>query len=273
MDMNIANLYKKALWVRQQVLEMCVAAGAGHIAPALSCTDILVALYHGGVLRVNPQNPAQPDRDRFILSKGHACTALYAVLADLGYFPISDLKTHCQAGTHLGGHSETGTPGVEASTGSLGHGLPIGNGMALASKIDRKDDTTIVLLSDGECQEGSNWEAALFAAQHRLDNLVAIIDRNGLQAIDLIENVLSLEPFAQKWEAFGWDVRTVDGHSIADILSVLDDAHTRKSGKPLMIIANTTKGKGISFMEQNTIWQYRIPVGEELVQARLELDE
>lgn len=268
---STAKLEKKAKWVRNQALEMCVAAGAGHVAPALSCTDILVALYQGGVLRANPRNLTQEDRDRFILSKGHACTSFYAVLADMGYFPVSELKTYCQPGTRLGGHPDAAIPGVEVSTGSLGHGLPIGAGLALAAKMDNKDYITVVLLSDGECQEGSNWEAALFAAHHRLDNLVAIVDRNGLQAIDFTEQVLALEPIGQKWQAFGWEVRTADGHSYDSLLSVLGDIRSRNSGKPLMVIAQTTKGKGISFMENNAIWQYRVPVGDELEQARREL--
>jgi len=265
------NLAEKAKWVRHQVFEMCVAAGAGHVAPAFSCTDILVALYQGGILLVNPQNPAQEDRDRFIMSKGHACTALYAVLADMGYFPISELKTYCQPGTRLGGHPDADVPGVEVATGSLGHGLPISAGLALAAKMDKKDYKTIVLMSDGECQEGSNWEAALFAAHHHLDNLVAIIDRNRLQAIDFTEQTLALEPLEQKWEAFGWEVRTADGHSYESLLSVLSDIHSRNSGKPLMVIAKTTKGKGVSFMENSVLWQFRIPVGDELEQARREL--
>ena len=271
MEKSTANLEKQAKWVRNQALEMCVAAGAGHLAPAFSCTDILVALYQGGILRVNPRNPAQEARDRFIMSKGHACTSLYAVLADMGYFPISYLKSYCQPGTCLGGHPDADIPGVEVSTGSLGHGLCIGAGMALAAKMDNKDYMTVVLLSDGECQEGSSWEAAMFAVHHHLDNLVAIVDRNKLQAIDFTEQVLALEPLRQKWEAFGWEVRTADGHSYDSLLSVFGDIRSRKSGKPLVVIALTTKGKGISFMENNVIWQYRIPVGDELEQARREL--
>ncbi len=273
MKESIINLKKKAKWVRNQVLEMCVAAGAGHVGPSLSCTDILVALYQGGILRVNLHNLAQEDRDRFILSKGHACTALYAVLADMGYFPISDLMTHCQPGTYLGGHAESITPGVEVSTGSLGHGLSIGAGLALAAKMDNKDYVTVVLMSDGECQEGSSWEAAMFAAHHHLDNLVAIVDRNGLQATDFTEQTLTLEPLRQKWEAFGWEVRNADGHSYDSLLSILGDIRSRNSSKPLVVIALTTKGKGVSFMENSASWQYRIPVGDELEQARRELEK
>lgn len=271
MKKSTVDLEKKARWVRNQVLEMCVAAGAGHVAPAFSCTDILVALYHGGILRVNPGNLAQEDRDRFILSKGHACTPLYAVLADMGYFPVAHLKHYCQPGACLGGHSDADIPGVEVSTGSLGHGLSIGAGLALAAKMDDKDYMTVVLMSDGECQEGSSWEAAMFAAHHRLDNLVAIVDRNGLQAIDFTEQALALEPLRQKWEAFGWEARTTDGHSYDSLLSTLGDIRSRNSGKPLVVIALTIKGKGVSFMENSIIWQFRIPVGDELAQARKEL--
>lgn len=271
MNKNIQELEKKARWVRQQVLEMAIGAGAGHIAPAYSCTDILVALYQGGILRVNPKNPKWTDRDRFILSKGQACAAQYAALANMGYFPVSELGTYCRLGSKLGGHSESNVIGVEAFTGSLGHGLPIGAGMALGGKMDKKDYIVVVLLGDGEIQEGSNWEAAMFAAHHHLNNLVAIVDRNKLQAIDFTEDVFSLEPLEKKWEAFGWEVRTVNGHSFKDMLSCMSNLRTRKSNKPLSIIALTTKGKGVSFMENKPIWHFRIPIGDELVQARKEL--
>lgn len=265
------KLAEKSRWVRNQALEMCVNAGAGHVAPALSCVDILVALYQGGILRVNPQNQHWEDRDMFIMSKGHGCVSLYAVLADMGYFPISELITYCHTGTYLGGHPDSNIPGVEVSTGSLGHGLPIGAGLALAGKMDKKNYRTVVLIGDGECQEGSTWEAMLFASHHKLDNLVAIIDRNRLQAIGLIEQALTLEPLEQKWEAFGWEVRTADGHSHNDLLSALGDIRSRNSGKPLVVIASTIKGKGVSFMENNILWQFRIPVDNELEWARKEL--
>jgi len=267
----MVNLKEKAKWVRKQVLEMCLVAGGGHIAPALSCTDILVALYEGDILRVDPHNLTWEDRDRFILSKGHACASLYAVLADMGYFPVSKLSTYCQFGTYLGGHPDSNVPGVEVSTGSLGHGLPIGAGMALAAKMDNKDYMTVVLMSDGECQEGTTWETAMFAAHHHLDNLVAIVDRNGLQAIDFTKQVVALEPLEQKWEAFGWETRVADGHSFDSLLSTLSDIRSRQSSKPLVVIALTTKGKGISFMENKVIWQFGSPVGNELDQARKEL--
>ena len=265
------KLRERARWVRQQVLEMAMRAGAGHIAPAYSCTEIMVALYQGNILRVRPKQPAWEDRDRFILSKGQACAAQYAILADMGYFPVSELKTYCRLGSKLGGHSESNVIGVEAFTGSLGHGLPIGTGMALAGKMDKKDYLVVVLLGDGEIQEGSNWEAAMFAAHHGLNKLIAIIDRNGLQALDYTEDVLSLEPLAKKWEAFGWETRTVNGHSFNDLLSVMGDLRSRKSRKPLVIIALTTKGKGVSFMENSPIWHFRIPDKRELIKARMEL--
>ena len=265
------KLEEKARWVRQQVLEMALGAGAGHIAPAFSCTDILVALYQGGILRVDPKNPKWEDRDRFILSKGQACAAQYAVLADMGYFPQDELKTYCRLGSKLGGHSESNVTGVEAFTGSLGHGLPIGAGMALAGKIDKKDYITVVLVGDGEIQEGSNWEAAMFAAHHQLNKLVVVVDRNKLQAIDFTEDAFSLEPLEKKWEAFGWEVRTINGHSFKDMLSCMGDLRTRKSKRPVAIIARTTKGKGVSFMENKPIWHFRIPVGDEVEQARREL--
>jgi len=190
----------------------------------------------------------------------------------MAFFPISELSSYTRLGSRLGGHSETNIPGVEAFTGSLGHGLALGAGMALAAKIDRKDYLTFVLLGDGELQEGSNWESAMFASHHHLDNLIAIVDRNGLETLGFTEQVLSLDPLVAKWEAFGWEVRTTDGHSCDSLLSTLGDIRSRHSSKPLVVIALTTKGKGISFMENNAIWHFRIPVGDELEQARKELD-
>jgi len=273
MSNKINMLKQKSKWVRRMVLEMCVGAGAGHIAPAFSCTDILVSLYHGGILRVDPHNLAWEDRDRFILSKGQGCASLYAVLADLGFFPISELNTYTRLGSRLGGHSESNVPGVEAFTGSLGHGLAIGAGMSLAAKLDKKDYLTVVLLGDGECQEGSVWETAMFASHHQLNNLVAIVDRNRLQAIDFTEKAFALEPLLEKWKAFGWDVEITDGHSFESMLSVFSGLGSRKSKRPLIIIAHTVKGKGVTFMENKPIWHYRIPEGGELKQARRELAE
>lgn len=268
---DFAALRNKARWVRREVLEMCLAAGAGHIAPAYSCTDILVALYQGSILRVDPKNPKWSDRDRFILSKGQGCASLYAVLADMGFLRVKELRTYCQLGTYLGGHSESNVPGVEAFTGSLGQGFSLGAGMALAAKIDSKSYLTFVLLGDGELQEGSVWEAAMFAGHHRLSNLVAIVDRNRLQAINFTEDALKLEPLALKWEAFGWDVVVVDGHSFEDMLPIFRRLRSRNSEKPIAVIAKTIKGRGVTFMENKTIWHFRIPTGDEVEQARKEL--
>jgi transketolase len=268
---NIAGLEKTANWVRREIVEMTCGLAGAHLAPSFSCTELLVALYKGGVLRVDPNNQDWEDRDRFILSKGQGCLALYPVLADMGFFPVSELRSFCRLGSRLGAHSESNVPGVEAFTGSLGHGLSLAAGMALAAKIDKKSYTTVALLGDGECQEGSIWEAAMFAAHYHLDNLVVIVDRNTLQAIDFTEKAIALEPFQQKWEAFGWDVATVNGHFFESILPVFNNIHSRETGKPLAIIARTTKGKGVSFMESNPIWHYRTPVGEELDIARKEL--
>ena len=271
-DIPIKELERKAKWVRQQVFEMCLIAGVGHIAPAFSCTEILVALYRGGFLRVNPDKPSWEGRDRFILSKGHGCAALYAVLADLGFIPISELQTYTSVGSRLGGHAECETPGVEASTGSLGHGLPIGVGMALAAKMDGKDNLHVTLLGDGECQEGSVWEAAMFAGHHHLDNLIAIVDRNMVQSIDFTEDAVTLEPFSKKWEAFNWNVSIIDGHSFSQILTTLNLLRSEKNGKPKAVIAKTIKGKGVSYMENKPIWHYRVPDSqEEIEQARKEL--
>mgnify|MGYP006115078091 CR=1 FL=1 len=235
----------------------------------LSISDILAVLY-GAILNFNSKDPNWKGRDRFILSKGHAGAGVYAALAESGFFPINKLKTHYQDGSDLSGHvSHKGIPGVEFSTGSLGHGLPVSAGMALSAKIDQKKHKVFVLMSDGECDEGSNWEAILFAAHHKLNNLIAIVDRNMLQSINSTEDTLSLEPFTEKWKAFGWNVDQVDGHNHDDILHSLNNYKT--SDKPLCIIAKTTKGKGVSFMENETLWHYRSPQGEEYESALEEL--
>jgi transketolase len=268
---KVAYLEKKALWLRQQVLKMTCGAGAGHIAPPFSCAEILVALHQGGVLHLDPRDPKWPDRDRFVLSKGQAAVALYAVLADLGFFPVQELTTFTKKGSRLGGHTEDTIPGVEAFTGSLGHGLPIATGLALAGKMDNKDYLCVALLGDGECHEGSIWEAAMFAAHHELSRLIAVIDYNGLSATDYLNQYLGLEPLKQKWASFGWEAVEIDGHSIPAILDAFHNCRNRSSSKPLAIIAKTVKGKGLSFIENKPIWHYRIPMGEELDAACREL--
>jgi len=268
---NIPALQQKAVWVRQQILEAVASSGRGHIGGAFSCADILVALYYGRIMRYEPLHPELGGRDRFILSKGHSCLALYVILSDLGFFSPSELGSLCQHGSMLGGHPDRSIPGVEADTGSLGHGLGIGAGLALGARLDRKDFMTVVLLGDGECYEGSVWEAALFAGHHRLRNLVAIVDRNRQCAMDFTEECNRLEPLADKWQAFGWDAAVIDGHSFEQICSAFEGFRTRVSEKPLVVIANTIKGKGISFMEGNVKWHHGVPAGKELETARREL--
>ncbi len=264
------ELKNKAKWVRTQSMEMCVAGG-GHLVSAFSCTDLLVALYYGEILCLNPKNSEWEDRDRFILSKGHATSALYAILADLGYFSIKDLQDYCKFGSKLGSHPDKVLPGIEATSGSLGHGLGIAAGMALAAKLDQKDYRSVVLMGDGECSEGEVWESALFAARHQLNNLVGIIDRNQICVTDFTKDCICLDPLAEKWLSFGWDVAEIDGHSYVEILKAFSDFRNRNSKKPLMIIAHTVKGKGVSFMENKPMWHTKVPAGEQIALARKEL--
>ncbi len=258
-----------ALRLRQHVVRMCNKGGSSHVASCLSVADILAVLY-GGVLRVDPANPTWPDRDRFILSKGHAGACVYAALAERGFLEIADLERHYQNGSNLSGHvSHKGVPGVELSTGSLGHGLGIGAGMAMQLRRRGGKQRVFVLLSDGECDEGSNWEAILFAAHHRLSNLCAIVDYNKLQSLTSVEETIGLEPFEEKWRAFGWHVIRVDGH---DHLALKRGfAAAAKAAGPSCIIADTVKGRGVSFMENEVLWHYRSPQGEEFAAAMREL--
>ena len=272
MQDKITRLRKKANWVRRQVLEMIASAGKGHIGGAFSCTDILVALYYGGILRFDASNPKWDRRDRFILSKGHSAAALYAILSDFGYFPSSELRNYQKESGILGGHPDRKIPGIEADTGSLGHGLGIGAGLALSAKMDKKDFITVVLLGDGECCEGSVWEAAMFASYRKLNNLVGIIDKNGQCSIDFTKDCIESEPLANKWKGFGWDVIGINGHSFKELLSVFSNLRSRDSNRPLMIIADTVKGKGVSFMEGRLNWHHSVPKGEQLDIARKELD-
>ncbi len=252
--------------IRIRALEMVHRAHASHIASSLSAADLLSVLYGGGILNFSPVDPMWPERDRFILSKGHAVAAYYAVLAEVGFFDRSWLDTYCRNESCLAGHASSTVPGIEVSTGSLGHGLPIGTGMALAGKRDQSRYRVFVLLSDGEMQEGSNWEAILFAAQHRLDNLVAIVDYNRFQAFGKVCEIVNLEPFTDKWKAFGWAVTVINGHDHGQIRKVLQRVPFEE-GRPSAIIAHTIKGKGISFMEDRLEWHYRSPDERELRQA------
>jgi transketolase len=257
--------------IRTNVLRMIHRAKSSHVGSAFSMAELLAVLY-GRVLRIRPDQPDWSERDRFILSKGHACAALYVVLAFKGFFSEDWLDTFYQDGSKLAGHvTDAHVPGVEVSTGSLGHGLPIATGMALAGKRDQTSYRVFALLSDGECDEGSTWEAALFAPHHRLDNLIAIVDYNKIQSLGSVKEVLDLEPFADKWRAFGWAVREIDGHDVEQIEKALAGVPF-EPGRPTCIIAHTVKGKGVSFMENNLLWHYRAPDNEELRQALLELE-
>jgi len=244
---EIHNLKEKARIIRRHVVNMIFEAGTGHPGGSLSCVDIITVLYFHQ-MRHNPSEPDGVDRDRFVLSKGHAAPTLYATLAECGYFSVNELLSLRKTGSLLQGHPENTIPGVEVSTGSLGQGLSISCGIALAAKIDNKDSRVYTLLGDGECDEGQVWEAAILASHYKLDNLTAIVDRNGLQIDGPTEKVLSLEPIAGKWREFGWHVIEIDGNKIAEIIESLDEAK-RIKGRPTVVIAHTLKGKGVSFME------------------------
>jgi transketolase len=268
---NIVDTEAFALRLRKHALRMAQSGGGSHIGSALSMADIMGVLY-GRVLRLDPKDPKWPGRDRFILSKGHAGAGVYASLAERGFFPAEWLSQHYKNGSLFSGHvSHKGVPGVEFSTGSLGHGLGIGAGMATQLKRLGGGQRVFVVMSDGECDEGSNWEAIMFAAHYKLDNLVAVVDYNKLQSLGPVAETMNLEPFADKWRAFGWSVHQVDGHDHG-ILHDLFDRLPFETGKPSVILADTVKGKGISFMENQVLWHYRSPQGEEFDAAMAELD-
>ena len=265
---ELTGSHRLARAIRTHVVDMTMRGNSSHVGSALSCTDIIAVLYHG-YLRIDPQRPDDPLRDRFILSKGHAGAAVYAALAERGFFPVDWLKDHYRDGSRMSGHvSHKGIPGVEVSTGSLGHGLPIAAGMALAGKLDSHEYRTVCVLSDGECDEGTTWEAAMFAAHHGLSLLTAVIDYNKIQSLGPVSETLALEPFADKWRAFGWEVAEADGHDHSSLEAAFGAA---PQGAPRVVIAHTTKGKGVSFMENSVLWHYRSPQGEEYIAARDEL--
>jgi transketolase len=251
--------------MRAHTLGMVHRARASHVGSCFSAADLLAVLY-GHFLRLDPARPDWAGRDRFILSKGHATAVLYAALAERGFFPVSELETYGQEGTRLLGHASHHVPGIELSTGSLGHGLPVGCGLALGLKHDLARPRVVVLLSDGELDEGSNWEAALFAPQHGLDNLIAIVDYNKLQSFGRVDEVISLEPLADKFRAFRWGVREVDGHDHRAIAEALAGAPF-EPGRPSVLIAHTVKGKGVPFMEDQLAWHYKSPDAAQLEAA------
>lgn len=255
------NSEELAWKIRRHGIEMTHLSGGSHIGAILSVADIIAVLY-SGVMNIDPKNPKKMDRDRFILSKGHAGASIYAALAENGFFEVEELKTHYQNGSRLSGHVSHHLPGVDFSTGSLGHGLSAGVGMAYAAKKDGKSHKVYVVLGDGECDEGSVWEAALFANHFRLNNLVAIVDHNHMQSMDFQENTLEIENFGEKWEAFGWNVIEVDGNSHEELNVAFEQAEKlskEEAHKPTVIIANTIKGCGVSFMQNDILWHYRFP--------------
>ncbi|MCJ7770500.1 transketolase [Candidatus Bathyarchaeota archaeon] len=267
---SVAELAKKAHGFRRDILEMTYAAGSGHPGGSLSAIDIITVLYFHS-MKTDPKNPNWPDLDRFILSKGHSCPALYAVLAGKGFFPKEELMNLRKFGSLLQGHPDmTITPGIEMSTGSLGQGLSVACGIAIAAHLDKKNYRVYCMIGDGESQEGNIWIGAMLGAHLKLDNLTAILDRNGLQIDGTTEQVLSLEPLSDKWRSFGWHVIEIDGHNMHQIISALELAATIK-GKPTIIIAKTVKGKGISFMEGQVGYHGRALTKDEMEKAREEL--
>ncbi|MBU1598756.1 transketolase [bacterium] len=268
--MDIANLKIKAKTIRRLIIEMLTEAGSGHPGGSLSCVEIITAIYFH-IMQHRPTEPNWPGRDRFILSKGHCCPTLYASLALSGYFDTSHLKTLRKLGSILQGHPDMlTTPGIEVSTGSLGQGFSVACGMALSAKIDKRGCRIYVLLGDGETQEGQVWEAAMSAAHYKLGNLTAFLDYNKLQIDGRVEDIIGIEPVKAKWEAFGWDVKEINGHNFEEIIASCEKA--KSSNKPSMIIAHTIKGKGVSFMEGKAEWHGVAPTKEEAGQALLEIE-
>ncbi len=270
--MDISALESVANQRRMDIVSMITEAGSGHPGGSLSSIDIMTALYDGGVLDHDPEQPQWPLRDRFILAKGHCAPALYATLASRGYFPTEELMSLRKLGSRLQGHPDSNlVPGVEVSTGSLGQGLSIAAGMACGLRLDGASQTVFTLLGDGECEEGQVWEAAMFSSHNKLDNLVAIIDHNGLQIDGATADVCNPDDLSERFRAFGWDVVEVDGHDIAALVEVLQTCKETRNGKPHMVLAQTVKGKGVSFMENQAGWHGKAPSKEQCAEALAEL--
>jgi len=269
-SLDIGVLREKARRIRCDALWMAHLSNTGHVGGSLSCADIVATLYFG-IMRLRPEDPHWPDRDRFIMSKGHCCSAWYSALAERGYFPREELPTYRKIGSRLQGHPELGkTPGVEMTAGSLGHGLSAGIGMALGGKLDKKDYRVFVLIGDGEIQEGLNWEAIMSAPNFHLDNFVAILDRNGHQSGGAVDQIMPLGDMADKWRSFGWDVLEIDGHDIPSLVDAFSRA-PRKLGVPTFVLCNTVKGKGVSFMENDNLWHGKAPDRDQLERALEEI--
>ena len=268
--MSIKELKRMAAVIRCDIIDMICTANAGHPGGSLSAADIVTALYFR-VMRLDPENPNWPDRDRFILSKGHACPVWYAALAERGYFDRAHLSTLRRINSILQGHPDMlKTPGIDMTVGSLGHGLSVGLGMALGGKLQGKDYHVWIVIGDGESQEGSIWEAAMAAANWKVENLTAILDRNNLQNDDFVDDIMSIEPLADKWRAFGWNVVEIDGHDMKEVVEALEGAKAFK-GQPTIIIANTVKGKGVSYMENVCEWHGKAPSKQQADQALEEI--
>ena len=267
---KVDDLKKIAKEIRKQSLIMINMAGSGHPGGSLSCADILSVLFMHQ-MKFDSKNPKWPDRDRFVMSKGHATPGLYAAMAEAGFFPKDELKTYRQLNSRLQGHASIYTPGIEICTGSLGQGLSVGDGIALAARLDGKKYNVYVILGDGELQEGQNWEAAKSAAHYNVDNLIAIVDRNGLQQNGPTEKLMRIEPLADKFRAFGWHVVDCDGHDVESLMSAFEEV-SKVSGKPKVIIARTVKGKGVSFMENVSSWHGKAPDAEQLKKALAEVE-
>ncbi|MAG79061.1 transketolase [Candidatus Pacearchaeota archaeon] len=269
---QIIKLQRKANDLRKDTLNMCIEAGTGHVTSSFSCAEILTTLYSGNILNYKYNNPEWDERDRFILSKGQASPILYVALTNAGFFSKDWLKTFCKKDAKFGVHLQNTVPGVEYSTGSLGHGLGLGTGVALRAKIDKKNYHTFVLLGDAELHEGSNWESAMFASSHNLNNLTAIVDRNGYGVLGATENIVKLNPLEKKFKSFGWDVKTIDGHSVKEIYEATNNFRGYKEDKPLMIIAETVKGKGIKSWENKALVHGMAPKGKDIKKLEEELE-
>lgn len=271
--MNLELLKTKSHWLRRELFEMVVRSKKGHFPSSSSITEIVVALFYGGYLHYDPKNPRWPDRDRIFISKGHAGMTMYPVLADLGYVPKEEVARFTKKDGVFRFYPDPSIPGIEAITGSLAHGMGIGAGHALVAKQEGKKYRTYVIISDGECYEGSTWETAMFASHQQLDNLIVIVDRNGCCILDHTENCVRLDPLEDKWKAFGWHTIVVDGHSYSQITKALDEAASgRVQNKPIAIISRGVKGKGVSFMENKPGWHNKMPNDDEIARARKELE-
>ncbi|MDP6643569.1 MAG: transketolase [Rhodospirillales bacterium] len=272
-DERLKKLTDKAQDIRERVLETCIKAKTGHLTSSFSCIDMLVSLYFGGVMRIDPENPDWDERDYFILSKGQASPALYTILADLGFYPMAELEKFAQEDGIFGVHLQHSVPGVEITAGSLGLGYGVVAGLALGARMRLENRITVAMLGDGECYEGSIWETAAFVAHQRLNNLITIVDRNYMCATDFTENLIALEPLEEKWSSFGFDVRRIDGHDMAQIDETFSHFRGRHGSKPLLIIADTVKGQGIPSLSNQPYWHGLAPTGDYATLARAELKE